>query len=180
MKAVYAIYQTLRFLLVVFFFCFYWMACHFHISWESAWIPLEAVATLVLAEEILALLISRGSYFSGFFKVASESALPTIVFESDRTFIEVLCAVAAGVLAIALGDNGISSRVLAKASLAACVLLCFLYLNLQGASVAKDVDVGDRHEVLLIPNRSPYLLILRSFVYWSFVYGLIYIVVKPK
>jgi hypothetical protein len=179
MKFVYHLYVTLRLLLAVFFFVFFWAACHYHLSWESAWVPLEAVAILVTAEECLALLMMRGSYWSGYFKVHVETSLPTIVFESDRTFIEVLCAVAAGVLAIALGDTGMSSRVLAKASLAACVLLCFLYLNLQGASVKEDLDVGDKHEVKLETNRSPYLLMLRNFVYWTFFYGLIYIVVTP-
>lgn len=180
MKIAFRIYIAIRMLLALFFFFFFWVAFHYHLSWSSALVPLEAVALLVLAEEILALLVLRGQYFSGIFKVHSELVLPSIVFEGDRTFVEVLCAVAAGVLAIALGDSAISSRLPAKASLASCVILCFLYLNLQGASVRDDVDEQDKHVIKLLANRSPYLLMLRNAVYWTFLYGLIYTVIKPK
>jgi hypothetical protein len=180
MKIAFRIYAVVRMLIALFFFYFFWLACHYHLSWSSAWVPLEGVALLVLGEEVLALLVMRGGYFAGIFKVPSEVELPATVFEGDRTFVEVLCAVAAGVLAIALGDSAITSRVPAKVSLTSCVILCFLYLNLQGASVREDVDEKGKHLVKLMANRSPCLLIVRNAVYWTFLYGLIYTVIKPK
>jgi hypothetical protein len=180
MKIIFFMYALARLLLALFFFLFFWLMCHYDLSWSNALVPLEGVALLVLLEEVFALRMTGGKYVSGAFAVPSEEKLPTIVFEGDRTFVEVLCAVAAGVLAIALGDTAISSRLPAKACLSSCVILCFLFLNLQGASVTDDVDENEKHLIKLSADRSPYLLILRNAVYWTFLYGLIYTVIKPK
>jgi hypothetical protein len=180
MKATFRIYAAIRLLLTAFFFLFFWLACHYKLPWSSALLPLEIVALLVLLEEVLALSIMKSAYFSSFFTTPSEVPLPAAVFEGDRTFVEVLCAVAAAVLAIALSDSVISSRLPAKVCLTSSVLLCFLYLNLQGGSVAEDVDVRNQHVIKLLANRSTYLLVLRNAIYWTFLYGLVYTVIKPR
>ncbi|MGD0156185.1 MAG: hypothetical protein ABSB50_08805 [Terracidiphilus sp.] len=188
MKTVYRIYMSIRLVLVAFFFSFFLfflfsflLPCHFHLTWPSPWAPLEVVALFVLLEELMAFVVAPDNYWSGLFGVPNETTLPAIVFESDRTFVEILCGVAAAILAIALGEGTPSSRPLAKVCLTLSVLLCITYLNLQGASVKEDMDDDKNcHIVKLTANRSTYLLILRNFIYWSFLYGLTYTVIMPK
>jgi hypothetical protein len=177
MKAIYFIYALVRLGLVVFFFLFLF-GIRSPISWSNPWLPLGVVSLLVVIEEITALGISRS--FSGMFTAPAEADLPAIVVESDRTFVEVLCAAAAAILALALGEHADWARTIPKTSLTGCVLLCFTYLNLQGASVVADSDDNGQHTVKLAPNRSTVLLILRNLIYWTFLYGLIFAVVAPK
>jgi hypothetical protein len=181
-KTSYRIFATVRLCLVSFlllssllvFFSFG------RITFSSQWLPLDVVALLVLIEEIIAFILGRATYWRDMFTEPVESALPAIVFESDRTFVEVLCAVAAAILAIALGETAASSLVPAKITLTACVLACFAYLNLQGASVSEDSDDAGKHLIKLVSNRSTVLLMLRNFVYWTFLYGLTCAVIKPQ
>jgi hypothetical protein len=185
MKTAYLIYMAMRLVLVAFFLLFFLFLfsspCHIHFTWPSPWVPLEVVALFVLLEELMAFVVAPDNYWSGVVSVPNEVTLPAIVFESDRTFVEILCGVAAAILAIALGEGTPSSRPLAKACLTLSVLLCIMYLNLQGASVEEDMDDdNNRHIVKLTENRSTYLLILRNFIYWSFLYGLTYTVIMPK
>ena len=180
MRATFRIYMVFRLLLVVFFFLYFWLACHFQLTRSSAWLPLEIVALFVLSEELMTALVLRGRYLSGLFVIPGETSLPAAVFEGDRTFVEVLCAVAAAILAIALGDSATSSRLPGQASLTGAVLLCFLYLNLQGGSVNVEKEGTEGHVVGLIPGRSVYLLVLRNFIYWLFLYGLLYTVIRPN
>jgi hypothetical protein len=189
MKTAYFIYTAIRLVLVAFFFAFFLFLfssiCHVHFAWPSPWVPLEIVALFVVLEELMAFVVAPDKYWSGFLSVPNEITLPAIVFESDRTFVEILCGVAAAILAIALGESTPSSRLLAKVCLTFSVLLCITYLNLQGASVEEDMDEDmkdgkHRHIVKLTKNRSTYLLILRNFIYWSFIYGLTYTVIMPK
>src|ERR1700733_6060458 len=99
MKAAYCIYMIIRLGLVAFCFSFFvfpfLLPCYFHITWPSSWVPLEVVALFVLLEELMASVIAPDSYWSGIFSAPNEVMLPAIVFESDRTFVEILCGVAA-------------------------------------------------------------------------------------
>jgi hypothetical protein len=171
MASIYFVFVIIRITLVIFAAAYYGSGL-----WGGRWsylcAPLAPVALLILLEECFAY-VQSNNYWSSLFTQPVEKTLPAVVFESDRTFIEVLCAVAAAVLAIGLAETGNAELHLAKYVLTACVVLCFFYLNLQGASVEDDKEEQEKHIVILADKRSVILLVLRNFIYWTFLYGLI-------
>jgi hypothetical protein len=145
----------------------------------SEWAAFGAISILVAMEELYTLSRSgRMAYFRDYFQVAETPEYPATVFDGDRTFVELLAAVAGGTIGIGLSGSTLDNRWPANLALLTCIFAAFFYLSVQGGSVESDYDDNNKHLVRVHANSVVTLLLTRNLVYWSFVYGLFYIVLE--
>lgn len=147
-----------------------------HLPLPQTLTAIGGISALVAFEELYALAKTRSLWARTFLIFPEDPVQPTTVVEGDRTFVEVLAAVSGGIIGIGLAGNALSNAWPAKISLFVSLLATFIFLSLQGASIADDFDDHDKHRVRIGSTDLVPLLLLRTAVYWSFLYGLLYIV----
>ncbi len=153
-------------------------------SWEGVctpeWRSLYVISAVIFLMELYALFLARKTRFQSFWRMPVRTELSPTVLDSQRSFVEILCAVSAGILVLAFEGGNVVARWPAKLSLGLAVLLTFFYLDVLGGSIAADKDQHGFQQVALFPGRYAILQILLNLIYWSFLYGLAYSVLAGE
>lgn len=134
----------------------------------------------------------RKDFFKNFFKspfTSEDDCQPLAVFDGDRTFMQILGAVSATLIGLSFDPARFSSSPTpARWIMASALFFSILYLNLQGAGVQQDSTVptnvsgttGSKREIQFKPRYQERLLLVRSLVYWTFFFGIGYILIAAK
>lgn len=144
------------------------------------WQSLYMVSAVIFLMELYALIIAGKGRWRTFWKMPERGKLSPTVLDSQRSFVEILCAVSAGILVLAFEQDSVLPQWPAKVSLGLAILTTFVYLDVLGGSIKQDKDEGGCQVVELLPGRYALLQILLNVIYWGFLYGLAYSVLAGK
>ncbi len=142
---------------------------------DAMFLAIIPVGTLLTLEEAYAAFKSKRYYLADIFKAVESNKPFLVVFEGDRTFVEILAGVSAAIIGIGLEEKRFANPWPVRLAFVIALLGCFLFLNLQGAKVSADRDDDNLHIVELQPGSQHLLLLVRCLVYWTFIYGIGYI-----
>lgn len=131
------------------------------------------VGLVILLQELFTL-----SQMGSKYRLSSElpNCDPTILFESDRTFVEMIAAISAAIIAFGLEKGKLAEPEPAKWSLGVCLLLCFMFLDVQGGALEKE----DSGQVCYHAQRQYLLVSLKNIVFWTFLYGVSYVMIARQ